>query len=459
MRSCERCDCHGQECSYEVWDQCISCRSDGHTCWQPIDLGALMSVTSELRNLQRDADSLRTILVIKDSDLHSMFKELLQRKNSLSATSSAADKIDFSQLQEKARSMKMDFDQDKSRFEQLRVAVSEQRKQKETLAHELADLIMDRFAQDCDRCTDRQQACTFPENSHFCIACTDAVVRCSGDADWQDNDLLWHAADPIRKQVDDFLLEHLADASEFKRLKTEEQRLLALEESYFGRSGLTTEEQQKHSQLHTQRLEIRESLERIRSNNLWDMPEYQQLWSLREVLSICEIASTRWWSDYDTELNEVTGYPLQRNLPDADQMTEEQFRNAVAWVQDHPYYQYDGSLSSRAASKEGSVGGDDDAMKIDETPQHVEMVEWPQMNAVLQEVEYKLQGVRLGLAHQLEIIGATGPSQRCGQHHTLTALQSHVSQNGVSLKNVEMQLRESRIIYNKLEQNLRDFEQ
>ena len=105
-----------------------------------------------------------------------MFKELLQRKNSLSATSSAADKIDLSKLQEKARSMKMDFDQDKSRFEQLHVAVGEKRKQKETLAHELADLIMDRFAQDCDRCTDRQQACTFPENSHFCIACTDAVV-------------------------------------------------------------------------------------------------------------------------------------------------------------------------------------------------------------------------------------------------------------------------------------------
>lgn len=189
------------------------------------------------------------------------------------------------------------------------MAVSEKRKQKETLAHELADLIMDRFAQDCDRCTDRQQACTFPEDSHFCIACTDAVVRCSGDADWQDNDLLWHAADPIRKQVDDFLLEHLADASEFKRLKTEEQRLLALEEFYFGRSGLTTEEQQKHSQLLTQHLEVRESLERIRSNNLWDMPEYQQLWSLREVLSICEIASMRWWSDYDTELNELTGYP------------------------------------------------------------------------------------------------------------------------------------------------------
>ena len=183
MRSCKRCDCHGQECSYEVWDQCISCRSNGHTCWPPIDLGALISVTSELRNLQRDADSLRTILVIKDSDLHSMFKELLQRKNSLSATSSAADKIDFSQLQEKARSMKMDSDQDKSRFEQLNVAVSEKRKQKETLAHQLADLIMDEFAQDCDRCTDRQQACTFPENSHFCIACTDAVVRCSGDAD------------------------------------------------------------------------------------------------------------------------------------------------------------------------------------------------------------------------------------------------------------------------------------
>lgn len=210
-----------------------------------------MSVTSELRNLQRDADSLRTILVIKDSDLHSMFKELLQCKNSLSATSGAADKIDFSHLQEKARSMKMDLDQDKSRFEQLRVAVSEKRKQKETLAHELADLIMDRFAQHCDRCTDRQQACTFPENLHFCITCTDAVVRCSVDADWQDNDLLWHAADPIRKQVDDFLLEHLADASE----------LLALEESYFGRSGLTSEEQQKHSQLHTQRLEVRESLE------------------------------------------------------------------------------------------------------------------------------------------------------------------------------------------------------
>ena len=187
--------------------------------------------------------------------------------------------------------------------------------------------------------------------------------------------------------MDDFLLEHLADASEFKRLKTEEQRLLALEESYFGKSGLTTEEQQKHSQLHTQRLEIRESLERIRSNNLWDMPEYQQSWSLREVLSICEIASTRWWSDYDTELNELTGYPRQRNLPDADQMTEEQFRNAVAWVQDHPYYKYDGSLSSRAASHEGSVGGDDDAMNIDKTPPHVEMVEWPQMNAVLQEVE------------------------------------------------------------------------
>lgn len=91
-----------------------------------------------------------------------MFKELLQRKNSLSATSSPADKIDFSQLQEKARSMKMDIDQDKSRFEQLHVALGEKRKQKETLAHELADLIMDRFAQDCDRCADRQQACTFP---------------------------------------------------------------------------------------------------------------------------------------------------------------------------------------------------------------------------------------------------------------------------------------------------------
>jgi len=361
MRSCERCDRQGQECSYEVWDQCVSCKSDGVACWPPIDLRTLIAVTTELRNLQRDADSLRATLTTRHAELQSTYRELVQRKNGLSAASSQADKINFSQLQEMARTMKMDFDQEKGRFERLHKAGQEKREQKEGLAHELADLIMDRFAQDCDRCTDLQQACTFPEKSHFCAACTNAVVRCSGDADWQDNDLLWHAADPVSQQVDDFLLENLADASEFKRLKTEEQRLWALEQPYFGRSGLTTEEQQEHSHLHARRLEVRESLEQVRSNKFWDVPDYQQLWSLREVLSICETISMRWWSDYDTELNELTGYPRQRNLPDADQMTEEQFRNAVAWVQAHPYYKYDGSLSSRPTSKEGSVASDDDA--------------------------------------------------------------------------------------------------
>ena len=257
------------------------------------------------------------------------------------------------------------------------------RKQKKILAHELADLIMNRFVQDCNWCTDWQQVCTFPENLHFCIVYTDAVIWCSEDADWQDNNLLWHTADFIRKQMDDFLLEHLADTSEFKRLKIEEQRLLVLKESYFGRSGLITEEQQKHSQLCTLCLEVWELLESIRFNNLWDIPEYQQLWLLWEVLLICKKASMRWWSDYDVELKELTGYSWQRNLPDADQMTEKQFQNAVVWVQDHLNYKYDGSLSFRAASKEGLVRGDNDVIKINETLQYVKMVEWPQMNAVL----------------------------------------------------------------------------
>lgn len=350
MASCERCTQQGQGCSYEVWDKCVSCASDGRECWQPIDVNDLMIITKEWRNIQRDANSLQVTLSTICLELQSMCKELVQQRCMLSDTSPEVDMNGCSQLEERIRATKMSFNDGRREYEELQEAAKEKSRQKQHVEHELADSILKRFEQDCDRCIelDLQQPCTFPENSQCCTACTAAVVRCSGGVNWQQNDVLWHAADSYRHQLDEYLLEKLADASEFRRLSTEEQKLWVLERPYLDRSGLTIEEREVSSQLHTRRLEVRRSLEQIRANSFWDTPDYQRLWSLYEVMTICGTSATRRWNDYDVELNELTGYPQGRNLPAADEMTEEQFRTAVAWVKAHPYYNYDDSLLFQA---------------------------------------------------------------------------------------------------------------
>lgn len=419
-----------------------------------------MLVTGELRHLLRDVNSLRARLIAQESELQNIARKIVRCRDGLNDTSSEAEKISLIQLQEKARAIKTSFDQDKGRHEELQKTVQEKGKQEEHQKHELADLILKRFEQDCDRCVELglPQPCTFPENSHCCVACTDAAVRCSGDVDWQRNDLLWHAGDPIRQQLDEFLLEKLADASEFKGLMHEEQRLLTLEQPYLDMSRLTTEEREESSRLHTRRLEVRRSLEQTRANSFWDLPEYQQLWSLYEVLSICEIKATRRWSDYDEELNELTGYPRGRNLPAADEMTEEEFRTAVAWVKAHPYYEYDDSLTTKSTGREGSVAngndnhGDGDAMDVDEAAQQYEAVGWPQISTILAEMEEQLKGVKCGLSRQLEKVEATSGLQQRERQEICATLLGHGSQTSVSLRSVEMHLREIRLIYDRLEQ-------
>jgi len=50
---------------------------------------------------------------------------------------------------------------------------------------------------------------------------------------------------------------------------------------------------------------------------------------------------------------ERTGYPTQRSLQGVEDMTETQYRDVVAWVQAHPFYKYEGSLSSSGISENG----------------------------------------------------------------------------------------------------------
>jgi hypothetical protein len=124
----------------------------------------------------------------------------------------------------------------------------------------------------------------------------------------------------------------------------------------------------------TERQVIRKSIERLRSTNFRDHPGFQELLLHREVLTRCEKALRRWWSEYDVHLEELTGYPVQRGLPSVDQMTEEQFRNAVAWVHAHPLYKYENLLASSRTSKAGSECGGD-TMSVDETSGPVEDIQ------------------------------------------------------------------------------------
>ncbi|KAK5202727.1 hypothetical protein LTR47_011297 [Exophiala xenobiotica] len=152
---------------------------------------------------------------------------------------------------------------------------------------------------------------------------------------------------PLEQQVDEYLLNNLPDPAVFHKLKNEEAHTQERQQAYFERSGLSAQERHDLSRLCEEYQQIRQSLERIRTHYFGNDIAYQELLLLREVLTICENAAVRWWSDYDVELEEWTGYPTQRDLPSVEDMTETQFRDAVAWVQAHPLYKYDGSLKDQ----------------------------------------------------------------------------------------------------------------
>jgi hypothetical protein len=277
----------------------------------------------------------------------------VQRKHALNQSSSDADRLFLSQLQEQGQSQSKDVEDDKKRYENMSESIQEMISEKEDMAHALADLVLDRFAEDCERCVQLQQDCNFPTDSHIYTNCRTAVVRCTGDLDWNGLDLMWNAGDPLDQQVDEYLLNNLSDPAMFRDLKSDEARSWMLIQPFLGRSGLSTQEHHESSRLSKERQQMRKSLEQIRANNFDDDTAYQELLSLREVLIICANAASRWWSEYDVELEEWTGYPTQRSLPGVEDMTEAQFRAAVAWVHAHPLYKYNGCLSSGRTSEDG----------------------------------------------------------------------------------------------------------
>ena len=277
-----------------------------------------MAKTRELRTLQSDADHLRTNLHNKVMRSKSTQEVFLQRRDALSQASSDADRLFVSQLQNRGRSQTKDVEDARRRYEVMRKSIQEKFEEKEDIAYKLVDLVLDRFAQDCERCVRLQQVCNVPANSHVCTTCRTDVVRCTGDADWDGFDLMWNAADPLDQQVDEFLLNNLSDLATFQKLKNDEASAWALLQPYSDRSGLSAQERQELSRLSEERQQMRKSLELIRANSFYDDIAYQELLSLREVLTICGNAASRWWSDYDDELNKWTGYPTQRSLPSVE---------------------------------------------------------------------------------------------------------------------------------------------
>ncbi|OQU95658.1 hypothetical protein CLAIMM_01840 [Cladophialophora immunda] len=352
MKACEQCVAREKECSYDAWDQCVACTESGHTCWPPISLDGLVGKTRELR-LQSDAEHLRVVLNEKIIKSKSMQEVFVQRKHALNQASSDADRLFLSQLQKQGEPQSKDVGDDKEKYEIIGESIQKKLREKEDMAHALADLVLDRFAQDCERCVQLQQDCNFPTDSHICTTCRTAVVRCTGDLDWNGLDLMWNAGDPLDQQVDEYLQNNLSDPVMFRDLKSNEARSWMLLQPFLGRSGLSTQEHRESSRLSKERQQMRKSLEQIRNSSFNDDTTYQELLSLREVLTICANAASRWWSEYNVELEEWTGYPTQRGLPDVEDMTEAQFPAAVAWVHGHPLYQYDGSLSSGRTGEDG----------------------------------------------------------------------------------------------------------
>ncbi|KIW87202.1 uncharacterized protein Z519_12104 [Cladophialophora bantiana CBS 173.52] len=332
MKACEQCVAQEKEYFYDAWDRCVACTESGHTCWPPINLDELMDKIRELRTLRSDAEHLRIVLNDKVIKLKSTQEVFVQHKYALNQASSDADRLFLSQLQKQGRSQSKDVEDDKKKYEIMGELIQKKLREKEDMAHALADLELDRFAQDCEHCTRLQQVCNFPTNLRICTTCRTAVVRCTGGLDWDSFYLMWNAVDPLDQQIDEYLLNNLSDPATFQELKSDEARAWMLLQPYFGRSGLSTQEQQESSHLSKERQQIRKSLEQIRTSSFNDDTTYQELLSLREVLTICANTASRWWSEYDVELEEWTGYPTQRGLPDVEDMTEAQFRAAVAWV-------------------------------------------------------------------------------------------------------------------------------
>ncbi|KAK5263500.1 hypothetical protein LTR96_011084 [Exophiala xenobiotica] len=288
-----------------------------------------MAKTKELRTLQSDAARLRTTLDGKMEELKNLQKEFLQRRDALGPASSEADRRFFSDLQEQGRSQKKDVEDDHRKYKAIWETWQLTREHQDEMAHELAD----RCGADLPGIVNIARGCNKTD-----------VLRCTGDADWDGLDSMWHAADPLEQQVDEYLLNNLPDPAVFQKLKNEEAHTRERRHAYVERSGLSAQEQQDLSRLCEEYQQIRQSLERIRTDYFGNDIAYQKLLLLREVLTICENAAVRWWSDYDVELEEWTGYPIQRDLPSVEDMTETQFRDEVAWVQAHPLYKYDGSL-------------------------------------------------------------------------------------------------------------------
>ncbi|KAK5215321.1 hypothetical protein LTR72_011615 [Exophiala xenobiotica] len=273
-----------------------------------------MAKTKELRTLQSDAARLRTTLDGKMEELKNLQKEFLQRRDALGPASSEADRRFFSDLQEQGRSQKKDVEDDHRKYKAIWETWQLTREHQDEMAHELAD-----------RC-----GADLPGIVNIARGCNKSAIS--------------QKIRTYAPHVDEYLLNNLPDPAVFQKLKNEEAHTRERRHAYVERSGLSAQEQQDLSRLCEEYQQIRQSLERIRTDYFGNDIAYQKLLLLREVLTICENAAVRWWSDYDVELEEWTGYPIQRDLPSVEDMTETQFRDEVAWVQAHPLYKYDGSL-------------------------------------------------------------------------------------------------------------------
>ena len=115
MKGCERCLMRGEECSYDVWDRCVACSQNSYAYWPPINLDVLTDKSRELRNLRSDGEHLRTTLHSTMEQSKSTRELLVQHRNQLSSTSSEADKLSLSQLQNQGRSQTKDYDDSISR--------------------------------------------------------------------------------------------------------------------------------------------------------------------------------------------------------------------------------------------------------------------------------------------------------------------------------------------------------
>jgi len=214
-----------------------------------------------------------------------------------------------------ARADKASLDNDKRRYEEQLVLYQQRyNDQEDILSQELANTVLDRCLQDCERCVRLEQSCQFVVDSRSCTACANVTTLCTGHLDYGDIALMEAATVSLTEEMGEISLDNVADSFGSRSYLTHFQTADGKTMSYRPDSATS---QPALVQAYEGFCDARQFLEKDRVRDLQHDARYLELWLIRRILETCYLDLVAWWMDHDFEVENLTRSPVH-DLPDAE---------------------------------------------------------------------------------------------------------------------------------------------